>query len=573
MSQEVVLVNLIKFVSLTESKISHELKLSFFQTSHPSKKLAILQQLTKYQSEFPEYFEKFKQKLEKGHCLGFSICHAVMDKAGKLEWWEAALKLVADWRDESLDELISLPGSAVATTRGKIFERVLNYIYLTQASPAQLFKLDGVNQDDILKPSSSTEVIRPVEYIDEKGSIATIQQNTVFSGTFTIDQLEQILKTNLRKNIICIVHSYVEQHAIRIGKQDDAYIIYDPNYSHTTSWLSWLNYSFHSNPIHKKFSTLKAMLKELVQIQGASLGIELASFNPDDVFDMQYFNSLFTKAPDLLIKKHGLAHIVDYNPTLLSQLIKLAEVDRAVRRELGLALSSSLPNNLTALTTIIFKMPDLLTPLVKLGINDSAFCENLADALAVERSRMGYAIFFLHCPVACLLQLIKLAGESNSICYELRYLIARKTTLDHGGVGLHFMTFRIPAAVAEIIKLAEESRLIRKTLGDILFVKNSYNMTVLDNIFSYLPEMMNSLVKLSENDKVFAEKLDKAIQASTKTTAESLQEYTNERDKLLLLQKQRPQNYSKFFKPALIVAGAAIVSATSYVANQMRTRG
>ena len=37
-------------------------------------------------------------------CYGFSGCHAVMDQMGKLKWWEEALKFVADWNGEPLEE-------------------------------------------------------------------------------------------------------------------------------------------------------------------------------------------------------------------------------------------------------------------------------------------------------------------------------------------------------------------------------------------------------------------------------------------------------------------------------------
>ena len=167
--------------------------------------------------------------------------------------------------------------------RRQIFERVLNYLCYTsptQIKPLSDFELE--NRDCVFLFQPTYESHYSLEFSDSKGT-HTFQRYKVFSGSFTDKQLNLLLKPNLKEKIFCLVHSYISNHSIRIGKKDDEFILYDPNYSHN-ALNGWPNLGGDfdllclekSAPIYKKFSTLDELIKELQSIQGMTLIVEFA---------------------------------------------------------------------------------------------------------------------------------------------------------------------------------------------------------------------------------------------------------------------------------------------------------
>lgn len=566
MSQDIILKNLLKFVKLSEKKYSGELKIAINQAKDIEKQNKIRFHLKKHQSEFLNYLIELKKHVESGMCLGFSICHTLMDDNNKLEWWEASLKLVCDWSGENLDERVFLPDCDEAITRREVFERVLNYIYFTQASSAY-FKPNETKQHTILKSDEKGSTNAVLDYIDSKGVVKNIIKHAAFSGSFTIEQLEKILKPNLKKNIISLAHSNIEQHAIRIGKHRK-YILYDPNYSHSSSKLPWSKYLFNLSdvpiiseyPIYKEFDTLNEMLQELIKIQGSSLAIELASFDPNVSIDLDYYHSLLKNIPHLLIKNHGLTHMVMYNPDELMQVIQSAQPMYAsdIRKEIGLSLSSIKPNGLSVLSGIFTFMPHLLTLLFKLGENDPSFCDHLAKAISLERSgiKKGSHYVIFKCPLMGIIQLIKLAQESQSITKELHHMIVEDAK--YSLTGLQMIAARATYALAELVKFSgentENALHIRKAIGEALFLKNKDNETGLKYIAYLAPTLINPLIHICQKDVLFAKQFKKAIQESGVLNNKGIDEYMIKNNIHLKCQSR----YARFFKPALIGAGALI---------------
>lgn len=342
MPQSAILENLLKFASLEEKEFSQKLESDLKDSKEGTPEHTKLKkQFEKHQKEYKEHSEKLK-KITKGLCFGLSVCHGLMDEIGKLQWWEAALRLAADWKDESLDEIIVLPDTNLSDpsiidentlpgvmmlsekphinlpSRRNIFNRILNYAYSAHASgDLSSFMLANTTQNTILKPITDREKKElkqvPLECLDNKSVKKTIQKNLVVSGYFSNDQLKKILEKNLKDKIIAVVQSKKTRHAIRIGKKEGKYFTYDPNYSHKSNKTG--------APIYREFSNIEGMIAELNHIQENAMGIEFSSVDPNEQFDDTHYQEIIDKCPESLISESGLTHIAKFNPTLCAQLI------------------------------------------------------------------------------------------------------------------------------------------------------------------------------------------------------------------------------------------------------------
>lgn len=474
MPQAIILKNLIKFVTITEKSFEKEIKKNLSEAKDAGERKKIEKQIQKHQAEFPIYFDDLKRKLKNGMCFGFSTTHAVMQDAGKLTWWEAALQLVADWKNESLDELISLPDSIEVSTRRKIFERVLNYICFTQTNFSS-FSINDMDHADILKPSESKENYS-LDYINTTpvpGSVSkAISKNTVIAGSFTVDQLEIILKNNLTENTICIVISKKHKHAIRFGMKNGEYIMYEPNDSHYPTYSRY--YYFFSTfskfkEIFKTFATLKDMLKELQGKLGLTIAFLISSFDQKEVFDTSYYEYLAWTTPELLIKAHGLHHIAQYYPALCNQIMLYASTRPILRKTIAEELVNKDEWNAFQLI--------------------GRYSENAMRSLLILAQE----------------------NPSEDIFKILPRLIMEKNTNDC--VGLHCITGYSIKAFPQLIKLAEDKSgsEIRKNIGLALLLKTKKGNTALGYIAHNNSDFLSSLFKLGKNDKNFCDNLAKAL--------------------------------------------------------------
>jgi hypothetical protein len=606
MPQSIILKNLVKFVALTEKKFSADLKTQLAEAKDHETREKLERQLEKHQAEFPPYFKELKEKFSQGMCMGFSICHNIMDEEGELEWWENALRLVADWKNEPLDNKIVLLNKKT-TTRSQLFTRVFNYIYFSQPQSGAFKSLSSflptnMSQQTLLKPteSKSLQTYYTLDYLDRKDQLKTIKKNVVIAGSFTIEQLEKLLAPNLRENILGVVHSQWNRHIVRIGKKNKEYIIYDANFDHTTfSWLNFLILHFSNTaPIYKKFKSLNEMLQELIKIQGTTLGIELASFSNEETFDMSYYDELVSTSPDLLIKDGGLHHIALHNPALCKTICAQAKSSAILESALATELERSI-HKTTGLHVISRYSPKTLPMILSLAENKEAIDirHKIADALSMQTPHGFTALHLIaYYSKEALPKLFSLAESKEGI--NIRQKIAKALPLQssNGWTGLHMLLLdESPTILPRLLNWIEDKETldIRQPFITALTLRNPNHMTALNFIDEYTPELLPKLIKSIEKDEQLLELFNKAIRNSENLKSEAIKKYITRRNMQMTEAKEsipvvipdnspilkpnpkpadvieekkqiiktQDQYYSRFFQPILI--GAIIGGATA----------
>lgn len=262
---------------------------------------------------------------EGGFCVGFSICHATMDMLGDGDWWEHALIEIANWNEApaGLSKKISLPGAREKepVELQKIMERVINYVVYNQASTKKLgdFVISGLNQDNILEPNAGY-----FEVVDE--GIQGIKDRRMIAGNFSKERIGKLLDEKNIEGNICIIHG--SGHAIRVGYQNNKWIIYDPNYDHRSSAT-----------IHKEFSNKNDMINELTRIMGQSISIEIASFKNNKIL-LPKINEMDADEIKNCIKRDGLQLIARFTPEQIPYLLDKAETSKEMADNILQALSS-----------------------------------------------------------------------------------------------------------------------------------------------------------------------------------------------------------------------------------------
>jgi hypothetical protein len=280
--------------------------------------------------------------LEEGLCFGFALCHAAMDIEGdglenKLDWWEAALKAIANWDEKksSLSENLILINQDVPATLGSIFERMISYILFNfAASDDEIsykeFMIAGMEQENILNVSENDTTPanrKPVEnkksYFeleDKNGKTHTVQAFERIAGSFDNEKLAALLDEKTVENNIFLITNI--DHTIRFGYTKGKWLVYDPNYPLKDS-----------ESINKVFLSKEDAISEVVSRMGNDLAITAASLlNPAVNFFPAYKQMVADKPLDF-VRDHGLHRMARYAPDALNFLIENVAKDNTVEGE------------------------------------------------------------------------------------------------------------------------------------------------------------------------------------------------------------------------------------------------
>lgn len=562
MSQDIILDNLIKFIIIVEKKFSHEIRMQLRKTNNHTQKIWIMRQIKKHKNEFPLYLNALKVTFKTGMCFGFSICHGIMQELEELEWWEKALRLTADWQGEPLDKKIILIRKE--STRYHIFERVLNYICFTSCNfeepPLSGFLLKGMTQETLLKPpitkpshikyteepilkhraSKPMRFRYTLDFLDHKKNTQTVQNSVFISGSFTPEQLELLLKFNLREGILGIVHSKEKFHAVRIGKKNENFIIYNANNDHTSPKKSIV-----IQPIYKKFDSLIKMIEELIKIQGSSMAINLASFN-NEQFDLSYYDELVSNLPVQLIKNKGLHHIAHFNPIVCKKIITMAKFSPALELTLTTELLRSLSDDWTGFHFIARFACQAMHHLIIQALDKS--CKNvyavLPELLVKKNNRDWTSLHLLarYCPHS-LSNLLK--DKSHTKIYNVLPLLLIAKNKDHW-TGLHMIAHCAPESLTTLAHYIEETNDdLRQQFFNALALKNADGHSGLNFIIDSKPELIPQLINIIKRDETLAKKFVKAVQDSTKFNHIEITRYIDSREKFLFMQN-RPHKQTQF---------------------------
>lgn len=229
----------------------------------------ILNQLAKFLKLINKAATKeLRKELQAGHCFGFSLCYAVMTAEGKKEWWRAALSAIMAWDGsaKNLEEKIKLPQSDPnkRIRIHEIFERVLNYVVYHQADTdneyEKLFRTEYMTQDSIFSAKEKHFKIL------SRGQTRCIEDYANAAGHFTHKDLAHTLEHAPITNNICLIKSLT--HAISIGRDENGWWIYDPNYTNGKTEV-----------VEKRMSSSIDVASEIIDILGHDICITIASFN------------------------------------------------------------------------------------------------------------------------------------------------------------------------------------------------------------------------------------------------------------------------------------------------------
>jgi len=359
MSQDAVLEVFQDYLSLLQEKHTAELENKKTTANSPEEK----EKLDRELKDYINYMEELISALKSGHCHGFSICHAAMDLEGKQEWWENLQPKMMEWdgSEEALAQEVNLPGSTQPQTLGQLIERALNYIVYYQGAYKIGFK-EKNTQKLLLQPAPrENKNISHFELLTADHKIVTIKNRAVAAGNFDQNDLLNLLDETQIKDNICIIASTsapgTNGHAIRIGYNNQSWIVYDPNYD-------------HSNPdtIHKIFSDKKAVVLEIIDCLVSDISatsIEIATTR-DQIIAFPYFDEMLKNKVDFL-NRFGMRALVTHAPEAACQLFERAseQNEPALLKKIIQTLKDNYPSGLRMISTD--STPQVAKALIKLG--------------------------------------------------------------------------------------------------------------------------------------------------------------------------------------------------------------
>lgn len=249
-----------------------------------------------------------------------------MDIAGHLDWWEHVLESLAQcpMTFDSLDQEVKLPNGAKEEkllefhrpTYRNLFTRVINYVNYNGHIQEQEFSLGSkIHQSIILEPDGPFELL-------VNGEREKIKKRTAIIGDFTDKQLLGLLDEKIIEGNICCISK--GNHAIRLGYKDSQWILYDPNYDHTS--VKKIKFVTRSK---------KELVKELIKVMGNSLAIVVSSLNTELVDFNKYKEVIEQKPLELLRTPVAFAKFLDVsNLDHLTFLLKKAQLDPELRRHI-----------------------------------------------------------------------------------------------------------------------------------------------------------------------------------------------------------------------------------------------
>ncbi len=315
-------------------------------------------------------------RTEPGYCYGFSLIHGAMDSIEKGDWWEAALKCVANWDKGNLDQAINLPGQSDnlnVVTRKDICERVLNYMISSQVPDSKFQKPFQISsQFNLLDPVSKDKDSNTGNFQIMRGDeILTVRSRDVIGGFFDEQDIANILDENTVKNTILLVESPI--HALRIGFKEGEWVLYDPNYEHNKD---------KADTIYKKFKTKQELAREIFQQLGNvhSLIFDMVSLSNNY---QAKFPPIDASALSKRLNGDGLiaiASVIEIKPEFADFLFDSISKNKNVRN----AFIEALPKTLyefTGLKTLIAYLDDQrFDSFIKLANQDKKLRDGIARA-------------------------------------------------------------------------------------------------------------------------------------------------------------------------------------------------
>lgn len=244
----------------------------------------------------------------RGHCEALSIVQAAMNALGYRQWWNNVLVTLATTDVKQIDAPVQIPGSRSdkPVPLKNVAQRVLDYVLPQQVIGHDHSDSYCKNVTDRLDPAKKL-----FNVVDEKGQVKTIQHRAKIAGYFTEEQLMACFDENMVADTICLVRN--RDHSINVHNDKQDWYVYDPNYDHASL-----------KTINKLCKTKQEIVKELLTIQGNSISLEVATFDPQKKLSFPEYDKLIESDAVNLLREDGLLVLAVDAPEYLEKIILAA---------------------------------------------------------------------------------------------------------------------------------------------------------------------------------------------------------------------------------------------------------
>lgn len=353
--------------------------------------IIILENLKKYAAIiYKDLDPKLYKEIMKTNalCFGLSVYYAIMELAGYRVAWENALAAAYNWDGEeaTLNMIIELePERKISLDLDNIFAIIANFIPSIQ-SPSSA----DLTQENFF------DLMKKVEYFDflaGGNSFLTIEKKITLSGTFTKNQLSDLLKNRgeaVAKSLF-LIHSLDHTTQASYDSTRNSWNFYNSNFEHDSNNISekelttedfidsFVRYLHETT--YKKDSTedqdddTHTLTFEIVlastpeQLNKQEL---MALKEPQQILLDSFFdNYLKILKEDCkgLISKEGFLIICRHSSYVVPEIFQLAETDHKTKVALRTAVLIECPAKRTSFHELAIFKPELLPRLIAIMPN------------------------------------------------------------------------------------------------------------------------------------------------------------------------------------------------------------
>lgn len=496
-SQTKILENFCKYLEIVSHEYIAQLDAELAQ--YPRKKKAILKQKDQHFAHVEKLTEFLKSKAA---CHGFSISHATMDILGQLNIWEEILRQLVTWEgDGNLDQIITdfAGEEKTPTSRRKLFLYGMYYILISQASSDTAFKdfvFKGMDQRTLLEPNRELTTSF-YEILDENALVKEIKQRRIIAGTFSREDLKNLINKKSVDQNICLIGSL--GHTIRIGVKDDQWLFYDPNMDHT------------QDEIHITFSTKEALIDAILvafDLDNENVAIE----NDDKILLSTSKKTDKDKQEDgkIFVLLEGDELYEEEVPNDDSKLLLSLDEDEVPKDDGKILLSldeekkdcdiqkeADLPKYSLSIEIASLSKESV----IEFHHYDDLLKTNFEGLLALE----GLHILAYNAPNLLnekLIELKNMDSEKRVPIYE--QLVKSLKTRDAKNIsGFEMMAIYAPQVLTELFDLAENhnsSGALMEAIEDVLTTRDENLDTGMHTLLKFSPHLLKKLLEIAEND-------------------------------------------------------------------------
>lgn len=473
-----------------------------------------------------------KQLRKHGFCHGFVTSYSNHKKPENKARWRAKLAAVAHWRGDinGLRKMIVLPGDdRTPVSLQKIFAEVLNSIVSKQGDKdiaPDFFPTGNYDQTEFLKFHDD---------VLEENTIKKFVALKSVSGNFNLHEMSELLKEEI------FSHDYLSvsniEHIIGIGKEENIYWIYNPNFDHRNeetmckmypsrenfiegiqSCLENMPVTFLAGSWQAKgvpcFSNINKLMKENIELIASDGGLALMAYDSPKQL-LTTFMMLAKRQGGLqliaekLIEQNEVdnhcyptffAIVNDHNAEALRYLFHLAKISSEIEEAMAYCFLPKTDDEEVILFTFIRKNSQLLSQLFHLVEQSSAIQKAIYASMEKEQDGWSFLHYLIHYAPDFLPQFLSLIKTSSEASQIIANAFFKRNEYDN--TCLHLLLAHPKLYVK---KLAEEfltcianTKNGYQIIQQGLKIKNNYRISAECMLKTHLPQLVSHAKRLSQ---------------------------------------------------------------------------